>query len=67
MGLQKEEVNTQKQHDELDIHDCVHHLVEMVNAILLLLPQSPLTALNPQLVCHIIDRIQGIAGDSGDV
>ena len=43
------------QYDELDTHGCVHHLVEMVNvveAILIahLLPQSPLTALNPQLI-----------------
>ena len=52
MGLQKEEVNTQKQHDELSTHGCVHRLVEMVNVfeamlIAYLHPQEPLTALNP--------------------
>lgn len=62
MGLQKEEVNTQKQHDELSTHGCVHRLVEMVNVfeamlIAYLHPQESLTALNPRLVIDIINRI----------
>ena len=59
----------QEQHDELDIHDCVRHLLEMVNVVeaLALLRQSLLTALHPQLPPRSSEGFKGDTDASSDV
>ena len=51
----------QMQRDELDTHDCVRRLEELVNVVetLVLLRKSLVTALNPQLSAKIINSDKG--------
>ena len=47
----------QEQHDGLDTHDCVRHLLEMVNVFPMVLPQASAAALNPQLSARHLNSV----------